>query len=61
MGARLGQVLYWAACIVAGLLLLAVGIGLNNHADSFVLALFGTGAALIWLLGRGLKYIFAGQ
>lgn len=65
MAARLGYVLYWASCILA-VLAVAAGFGIAStmiqQADVNLFRGVGVAAgALIWLAGRGLKYIFSGE
>jgi hypothetical protein len=65
MAARLGQVIYWAASLVSGLL----GIGgivmsffstVEDHVFLAIIFCFFP-AAVIWLIGRGIKFILAGN
>jgi hypothetical protein len=69
MIARLGYVLYWIACGVAGLLLLGVIVGLGvlvtgYSTDPFNtlagVALCAVGAVLCWGVGRAFRYVLAG-
>lgn len=66
MFARLGNVLYWIGCglavlAIAGAIAVAV-IPSNNPHDKPAVPLFLAGIGLIvWLIGRGLKYILAGR
>jgi len=62
MVARLGQVLYWAGCGVAIILVIAaVLIIRGDHADvPFGLFVGGCGV-LFWLLGRACLYVLAGR
>ena len=68
MSAKLGNGLYWLACIVAVLVLLLGSsvvftalpqsiVGRNPLAAYVVLL---AGAFVVWLIGRGLRYILAG-
>jgi hypothetical protein len=61
MIARLGNVLYWAACGVAALLGALGAYEFFVHKDSAAmigLALFGL---IVWLVGRACQYILAGK
>ena len=63
MATRLGNVLYWSACGIAGLLLLAsvlVAIYAGSEANVF-LTLGGIGSVLIWLIGRAAHYILSAR
>jgi hypothetical protein len=68
MAARLGNVLYWTGCILAGLI---VVLGLTIHfavdpasaagrSPEIVIAATLVAAAIVWLVGRALRYILAG-
>jgi hypothetical protein len=59
MSARLGNVLYWASCIIAGLPLYATWIDGNfNNAG---LVMFSAAiSVVIWLIGRACRYVLAG-
>jgi hypothetical protein len=64
MAGRIGNVLYWLGCIVAGLLVL-VGIA-GYFADSSSSAIFVLGfcfvcALVSWLIGRALLYVLAAR
>ncbi len=60
MGYRLGWVLYWAACIVAGLLAL-IGLFYAFIApESHWLGALILGF-VVWLIGRTLRYVFSGS
>jgi hypothetical protein len=57
MLARLGDVLYWAGCLIA-----AAFIGLELHARNpsdwlFVISF----SVVMWLLGRAARYVLAGR
>lgn len=61
MAARLGNVLYWAACLVAAITIFfsvwsIVSVGWFRDA---VLIQFGF-ALLVWLVGRAAKYVLGG-
>jgi hypothetical protein len=64
MAARLGEVLYWAATMIAALaLVLAVyatvaGRGADRFFPIGVIVAFGV---LGWLLGRACRYVLAGR
>ena len=67
---RLGWVLYWAFCIMAGLAALLAGTGIiasiagameqDEAAISFWLGL-GVFAFMVWLMGRAIRYVLAGD
>ena len=67
---RLGWVLYWAFCTIAGLAALLAGIGIiasiegamdqDESAISFWLGL-GFFAFMVWLMGRAIRYVLAGD
>ena len=66
MAARLGNVIYWLACAVAVLMLAVVPIALLIEArdeawwiDTAIHVI--APAILIWLAGRGVKYVLAGR
>ena len=70
MLARLGQVLYWAACGIAALCtawgLFVFGIILvGGSTDPMATGLYGTkwliGAIGAWLIGRATLYVLAGK
>jgi hypothetical protein len=64
MSARLGNVLYWIACIIS---ILTVGIGIviwynEGYAGSEGVSVGFTFAAIItWGMGWALRYILAGE
>ena len=64
MLARLGEVLFWGSCVLAGLILL-VGAVLfwNTDTGDFVVyaALTALAAVLSVLIGRGAMYVLAGR
>jgi len=57
---RLGWVLYWTFCIIAGLSVLAALATLFGQKPQTVW-LPGTFAAAVWLMGRAIRYILAGD
>lgn len=64
MAGRLGEVLYWAANIVAGAMVAFIAwaeITGKVGGGQIGAVIFGVVAALIWLAGRGLRYIFSGR
>lgn len=68
MLARLGIVLYWAGCVVAGLCLalvlvnLVVGILGGWEAEAlFHILVFLLLALIAWIVGLTLRYILAGR
>ena len=60
MLARLGNVLYWAACLLTLVPLLAFGWMAfdNGGIVPFVIGILIAG--LIWLVGRACRYVLAG-
>lgn len=59
MLARLGNVLYWAACILsAAILVLGFTFWGSNEPNVFVVFAM-VPAAIIWAVGRALRYILA--
>ena len=72
MAARLGHVLYWLGCIIAGLIALFAVVGvydISQHPQSanaelwgyltmLMLAMFAVAA---WLIGRACRYVLAGK
>jgi len=64
--ARLGYGLYWIGCELSALFLLAIGFLITGYstdpAGTIGAAVFLTiAAALSWLIGKGLRYILAGN
>jgi hypothetical protein len=66
MAARLGHVLYWLGCIIAGLLALFAVIIVSEgqsrteytwYTAAFVLVF----AVAAWLIGRACRYVLAGK
>ena len=64
MAARLGRILYWAACGLAALIVIGGAFGLRWEATGPGI-IAGIGllviAGLIWIIGRGLKYVLANE
>lgn len=62
MTARLGNVLYWAGCAIAGLIALGcIAVGFSGRDDSTITALLlFAPAVVVYLIGRALRYILAG-
>lgn len=64
MLARFGNVLYWAATVIAvciiGLVAYAVMFG-DPNADRFGQGLFAFIGVVIWLLGRAFRYVLSGE
>jgi hypothetical protein len=64
MTERLGNVLYWAGCIIAALL--AAGAAwvawteAREERDLFFAIFIFTPAVVAWLLGRACRYVLAG-
>ena len=64
MATRLGNVLYWSACGIAGLLLfVTVLVTIYAGSDDRVVfgVMFGIGAVLVWLMGRAARYILSAR
>jgi hypothetical protein len=61
MIARLGDVLYWAACVVAvswlAFWLYAIGISGGRCNTVVGLAITFGGAAVIWMIARAIRYV----
>jgi hypothetical protein len=64
MAARLGDVLYWTASLIA---LLAIGLAIylwnygippNNNFGGWFFLIVGT---VTWLVGRAIRYVLAGR
>ena len=62
MAARLGNVLYWLACVGAVLaLVLAVVVAVNPGANAQLwIGVYTAAAVVIWLVGRAVRYVLAG-
>jgi hypothetical protein len=66
MAGRIGNVLYWLGCIIAGLIALA-GVYVyimegHGRSDGLVVtAGFFVAAFVVWLFGRAALYIFAAR
>lgn len=61
---RLGRFFHWAAIAFVGLMWLGEFIGVVFgywHSDSFVIGLIILIGVVIFLLGRGLRYVFANE
>jgi len=64
MAERLGIVLYWTGCILAGswmLLMLYLVSRENSTVTVLTLAVTFLPALVLWLLGKGLRFIFSGK
>ena len=65
MIARLGNVLYWAACILAAVVAAFSLVGFVDSPmrqyDWANLAFFGAIGLGVWLVGRALRYVLAGR
>jgi hypothetical protein len=66
MAERIGNVIYWFACIVAGLTVLAgiavyVGEGYRRSDGAWVTVGFFVAAFVFWLIGRAVRYILAAR
>jgi hypothetical protein len=62
MLARLGDVLYWAGCLLA-VLLVAAAIAYYNFGDIklFELLILIGLAVIVWMIGRACRYVLAGR
>jgi hypothetical protein len=61
---RLGDILYWLACIVAALIVVwgALSCFRADRADDpYLCALMAVAAFAIWAGGRACRYIFSGK
>jgi hypothetical protein len=68
---RLGRVIYWAGCGIAGLIGLAGAAVIlskiwETHSDRYLEAIgvflsCGVAALIFWLLGRGARYVLANE
>jgi hypothetical protein len=65
MAGRIGNVLYWLGCIVAGLsVLVGVAAYVEEHNKSgglFVTGFFIVVALVVWLVGRACRYVLSGH
>lgn len=62
MAARLGQVFYWAGCVVAAvILLLGLPTIFNPDGPGFPILSALVVAFVIWLIGRACLYVLAGR
>ena len=59
---RLGNVLYWAACLLAVVAIVfggwAFAVGILNPVG---LVMFVGGGIVIWLIGRAIRYVLSGR
>ena len=62
---RLGDVLYWASCVLAGLALLVamvLAIAMVDTKDEIFVVLAGVLTfGLLWAIGRACRYVLAGR
>lgn len=64
MGERLGDVLYWAGCLVAFPILAICGYSAQYGTGDqrwWPIGLFAAIAICVWLVGRSCRYILAGR
>jgi hypothetical protein len=64
MVARLGNVLYWGACLVAGLLALIAAYAMvfgTGEDRVFIDTALAVIALIVWLVGRACRYVLAGR
>jgi len=62
MLARLGNVIYWVATIIAIAVLVLLGYGAllgGGQANPFAQGVFAIGAIIVWLFGWACRYILA--
>lgn len=59
---RLGQVIYWAGCIMAALSIGTLAYGIINWGipGETELVIFIGFAAFVWGIGRAVRYVLAG-
>jgi hypothetical protein len=60
---RLANVMYWAGCVLA-LIWLAIWLHdgpIYYHTPGLVLAIAFGGAAVIWMIGRAIRYVWIGK
>lgn len=59
---RLGQVLYWTGCVFAALIF--VGGALVARTETYnpwgVFFVFAVAAVVVWVIGRGVRYVLTG-
>lgn len=62
MLARLGNVLYWLGCIVAGLIIVADGWDyyMEGTQDKGAYVFIAVIALVVWVVGRACRYVLAG-
>jgi hypothetical protein len=59
---RLGNVIYWAATGIAGLIVaFSLYVVIAGRPEPIMIGLFVTAAALAWLAGRACLYVLAGR
>ena len=60
---RIGNVLYWTGCVLAALIVVFGGLTAHNETynpwGEFIV--FALVAAVVWVVGRGCRYILAGR
>jgi hypothetical protein len=62
MFARLVDVIYWGCCVLAALWLAYCLLSITSDGYPTRVLLIGfVGAALIWLVGRAIRYVLAGK
>jgi hypothetical protein len=64
MAARLGNVLYWTGGLVGAVLFLGGYLLMSSGGyklQAFDYVVIGTPAVVVWLVGRALRYILAGN
>jgi hypothetical protein len=64
MVARLGNVLYWAASLIAGLLALIAAYAMvfgTGEDRVFIDTALAVIAVVVWLVGRACRYVVAGR
>jgi hypothetical protein len=62
MLARLVDVIYWGGCVLAALWLVYCLLIMSDDGYSMQILLIAlVGSALIWLVGRAIRYVLAGK
>jgi hypothetical protein len=62
--ARLGDILYWIGCVLAGIVVVWGAVfcfRADNGDDPYLFSLVAVAAFSIWVIGRALRYILSGK